>query len=92
VRREGVTLCDFPPYSPDLNPIENLWKILKQRIYRKYTELTSYPVSEEHMDILIEVTKELWLEIEEEVIENCIESVKLRVQAFYGPRGYYTKY
>lgn len=21
----GVNLLDFPPYSPDLNPIENLW-------------------------------------------------------------------
>jgi hypothetical protein len=21
----GVTMIDFPPYSPDLNPIENLW-------------------------------------------------------------------
>ena len=28
----GVQCIDFPPYSPDLNPIENLWNDLKRRI------------------------------------------------------------
>ena len=26
-RREGVFLPSWPPYSPDLNPIESLWAI-----------------------------------------------------------------
>ncbi len=25
-------LLDFPPYSPDLNPIENLWNLLKKKL------------------------------------------------------------
>jgi transposase len=29
----GVTLLDFPPYSSDLSPIENLWSDLKRRVY-----------------------------------------------------------
>jgi transposase len=29
----GVDLIDFPPWSSDLSPIENLWNDLKQRVY-----------------------------------------------------------
>ena len=28
----GVECATFPPYSPDLNPIENAWGMLKQRL------------------------------------------------------------
>ena len=31
----GVQCIDFPPYSPDLNPIENLWNDLKRRIEKR---------------------------------------------------------
>jgi hypothetical protein len=32
---QGVQCIDFPPYSPDLNPIENLWNDLKRRIEKR---------------------------------------------------------
>ncbi len=28
----GISLLDFPAYSPDLNPIENLWNDLARRV------------------------------------------------------------
>src|SRR6266566_653585 len=39
----GVELVDWPPYSPDLNPIENLWKLLKKRICEREPSLGSLP-------------------------------------------------
>ncbi len=36
----GVNLAYLPPYSPNLNPIERLWKFFKRRVlYNKYYEV-----------------------------------------------------
>ena len=31
-RRHRVRVLDWPVYSPDLSPIENIWRIMKRRI------------------------------------------------------------
>jgi transposase len=41
IETRGAKLLYLPPYSPDLNPIENYWAILKQYV-RKYN--TSFEV------------------------------------------------
>lgn len=30
---ENITLIGLPPYSPQLNPIENLWKVIRERFF-----------------------------------------------------------
>ena len=30
---ENITLIALPPYSPQLNPIENLWKVIRERFF-----------------------------------------------------------
>ena len=34
-KEKGIKVIDFPPYSPDLNPIENIWGKIKKQIMKK---------------------------------------------------------
>ena len=35
----GVEVMEWPPYSPDFNPIEYLWYRLKEIVYTRHPEL-----------------------------------------------------
>ena len=34
LQENRIRTLDWPPYSPDLNPIENVWGLLKKRLYQ----------------------------------------------------------
>ena len=33
LERQNIPIMDWPPYSPDLNPLKNLWGILSNIVY-----------------------------------------------------------
>jgi transposase len=33
----------LPPYSPELNPQENLWDEIRETIFKNYALITSFP-------------------------------------------------
>jgi transposase len=90
--RNEVEIIKWPAYSPDLNPIENLWKLLKERICNRYPELADLPKSAYSKQLLCDASVELWDEFEEELFETLILSMTARLQAVVASRGWYTKY
>ena len=42
-KEHKIKVIDFPPYSPDLNPIENIWEKFKKRDNEKrISDIVSY--------------------------------------------------
>lgn len=88
----AIEIEGHPPYSPDLNPIENLWKILKAKIIELYPELVSMKDNDTTRELLIKAAQEAWDLIEEEVLEKLASTMQNRVDAIKAAGGWYTKY
>lgn len=87
-----IEVMDWPPYSPDLNPIENLWAIMKREIYRLHPELEHADDTETTRQQLIIAAKEAWRSIDHEILYNLSITMPNRVQAVINADGWYTKY
>lgn len=41
LRNNRISVMPWPPYSPDLNPIENVWGVLARRVYANGRQFNS---------------------------------------------------
>ena len=87
-----IQVMVWPPYSPDLNPIENLWALMKQEIYKRHPELEHAPDTEETLHQLIKAAKEAWQAIDDRVRVKLSATMPHRVKAVIEANGWYTKY
>ncbi len=79
----NVNVLEWPSQSPDLNPIENLWQVLKSRVMaRKPTNLTQLEV----------FAKEEWAKIPRETCRNLVDRYKNRLEAVIKNKGYAIDY
>lgn len=82
---EGVTVLQWPSCSPDLNPIEHLWDMIKRRIRARVN-------NPGNTDQLIQAALEEWENLPQENINNLIESMPRRIRACIEARGGNTDY
>ena len=88
----GIDVMDQPPYSPDLNPIENLWALLKQEMYILYPELVGAPNNAKTLDLLIRCAIDMWERLGKELLNRLIDTMERRVKAVIEAEGWYSKY
>ena len=63
-------LEEWPSSSPDLNPIENLWAIIKHRLAE---------IAPTTIDDLITTIFQIWESIPQSLIDNLIDSMNARI-------------
>lgn len=84
---------DWPPYSPDMNLIENLWAHLKLELPRRYPDTTTlYGLPQYIRQRITERVHEVWWSIGEEVLDRLLDSMPDRMHELIKARGWYTRY
>ncbi|GFX95033.1 transposable element Tc3 transposase [Trichonephila clavipes] len=85
LQSEDITRMDWPAYSPDLNPIDNVWDMLGRRIAARQSPPTCLP--------------ELWrallderCNISQHQIDNLILNMPRHFKACFASSGKHTPY
>jgi hypothetical protein len=78
LEEQAITVLDWPPQSPDLNPIENIWCWMDAKLTTQ--QLTS-------LDQLKDAMEKLWQEVPRELCMTLVESMPRRVRACYKAKG-----
>lgn len=82
---KNITVLDWPALSPDLNPIENLWGILSNNIYKNGTTFDTMK------ELKTAITDE-WAKIPQENMHSLINSLPSRLNEVIINRGGHTHY
>lgn len=85
LRNQNIPLLSWPGNSPDMNPIENLWELVKKRVNR---------ISITTRQQLIEQLIAVWHRDPDiaQLAQKCIDSMPRRIEALKKAKGGITKY
>ena len=83
LKKKKVKVIEWPSMSPDINPIEHLWGVLKRRVEQRQPSSRSQ---------LKEVISEEWHLITAETCSNLVTSMPRRLDAVLASKGGHTKY
>ncbi len=82
-QRKKIKLLEWPSQSPDLNPIENLWRELKIKVHKR---------GPRNLQDLKTICVEEWARITPEQCRRLVSPYKRRLEAVITNKGFSTKY
>ncbi len=83
LKRTRINAIEWPPQSPDLNPIENLWEELFRKVQK---------TKPSNLDDLWHHLQAAWLEIPVNTIQKLVQSMPRHVKAVLDAHGGHAKY
>ena len=87
LKKASIVVLTWPANSPDLNPIEHIWREIKGRLYK-------LPLKERPTNLaaLRDRVSQIWNELDQAWIRHLIDSMPERLQAVIDAEGGHTKY
>ncbi|CDQ59109.1 unnamed protein product [Oncorhynchus mykiss] len=82
LRKKHFKVLEWPSQSPDLNPVENLWRELKVRVAQQQPQ---------NITALEEICIEEWAKIPATVCENLVKTYRKRLTSVIANQRYITK-
>jgi hypothetical protein len=83
LHNNGISCLDFPPYSPDLNPMENLWNDIARRVESRQAET---------MEQLQDVIAEEWAATSTDLLVKLAHSMPTRCRLVIEAKGGHINY
>ena len=80
---KGISVLEWPGNSPDINPIENVWNIIKKVIGNQF------PCKREEM---WDRVCDAWYSVATSVLEELYNSMPRKIADLYKTKGHATKY
>jgi len=84
---------EIPAYSPDLNPIENVWSLVKHKLHKHYPEL--YLMKGNFNMVKKEIEEAIthcWELLDPKVFDTLAGSIVDKIEGIIKADGWYTKY
>jgi transposase len=91
-KEQCIPVVDWPPYSLDLNPIEQLWPHLKRMVLQMHPELEFITGEDNIQEALGCALQEAWTLIGKDLMDKLINSMLDWVKACKKASGWHTKY
>ena len=84
-RDNHIPTLPWPPQSPDLNIIENVWRALKIQLKRRVNDIKT-------KQDLKDAVQDIWYKLPLHYIKSLFQSIPTRLSAVMRGKGQITKY